>query len=728
MIHLQVRAIGALAMCCAAVGTGQAVGTAPPARLLKVFLADFEDIPHPPTYTREYFADLFFGLGSPRATPEGKPIAGSVREYFLELSEGRIEIAGEVAEWVRIPRQITRIPHWESGMKPFGESWPVIVAETLRAHGITGPDCRRKVQLSDGRMPELLVFLNTDWGVGGVNRSWRKLKEVLGRMGLGELWDENWLGLPSPYSSYSATIWRQAPRRAKDGTIDKIPPAAELELFPLSIMMHEMGHQLAGLPDLYIPSYAPWGVFDLMGGPAAHTHFSMGIASFQRQRKGWMSFTEIPPSGGFRTLRLQPLESHKEAMRFQQGPGQEGIIIENRACLRYPRDYSQPPRDDGPRLLVYRYDPGGRAQRMSRGRAVKRYTAMYRRKAHYGEVWGKAPFTSLTAATKPGSRNSLGELWWEFSEMAMEPKRSIAFKASCRAQDLIAEAAKAVWIDQSGKAIVVGAKGDAEGQVIVRHQGEVEQPSYVLRCQPVPGGKVIGRYALAAGQPGRLYLVLDPNTGPAVGVRISISAGKQPLLSDWSPAPEASRWLVLDVPADATDLALTISSSARSGPRQGVSIQNAWVVGLPPTLANLLPDGTASPSIASDGLSYGPRCLSVDTAEAKGKHVRRFPLPAGLPAGTDLRAVVALAAGTRNGAKARVSLDFEADGKTVPGVRGMSLQMRKPGARSHLSLVVETAVPSAVRAAGKAAVVLTVEQSGNTPSVVLIPCLRVTGD
>ncbi|MBT7163287.1 MAG: hypothetical protein HN904_10940 [Victivallales bacterium] len=721
MVHLHARVIGALTICCAALCAGQD----PAPRLLKVFLADFEDIPHPPTYTREYFTDLFFGLGSPRVTPEGKPIAGSVREYFLELSDGRIEIAGEVAEWVRIPRQITHIPHWKRGMKPFGESWPVIVAETLRAHGVTGPDCRRKLRLADGRMPELLVFLNTDWGIGGVNRGWRKLKEVLKRMGLEELWDENWLGLPSPYSSYSATIWRQAPRRAKDGTIDKIPPAAELELFPLSIMMHEMAHQLAGLPDLYGPSYAPWGVFDLMGGPAAHTHFSMGIASFQRQRKGWMSFTEIAPTGS-RVFHLRPMKAHKEALRFQQGPGQEGIVIENRACLRYPRDYSQPPRDDGPRLLVYRYDPAGRAQRTSRGRAVKRYTSIYRRKGHYGEVWGKVPFTSLAAATKPGSRNSLGELWWEFSEMAIAPKQTIAFKASCRAQNLVAEAAKAVWTDQSGKVIAVAAKGDVESQVIVRQKGEAEQS--VLHCRPLPGRRVIGRYALATSQPSRLYLVLAPETDPSDGARLSISADKQPLLTDWSPVPGVARGLVLDIPAGATDLSLAVSAPAEAGPDRGVSIQSACVVGLPPTLAELLPDAPASPSVAFDGFSYGPRCLSVNTAEAKGKHILRFPLPAALPAGADLRAVVALAAGTPNGAKARVSLDFEADGKTVPGVRRMSLHMRKPGARSHLPLVVETTVPSAVRVAGKAEVVLTVEQSGGTPSVVLIPCLRVTGD
>jgi len=83
--------------------------------VLKVFLADFEDVPHPERYSREYFNELMFGLGGPRVTPEGRPLSGSVREYFLNLSEGRIDIEGEVLDWVRIPRQITRVPHWKPG-------------------------------------------------------------------------------------------------------------------------------------------------------------------------------------------------------------------------------------------------------------------------------------------------------------------------------------------------------------------------------------------------------------------------------------------------------------------------------------------------------------------------------------------------------------------------------------------------------------------------------------
>jgi len=62
----------------------------PPERTcaLKVFLADWDDVPHPERYSREYFQQLIFGLGEPRVTPEGRPLAGSVREYFRNVSGG----------------------------------------------------------------------------------------------------------------------------------------------------------------------------------------------------------------------------------------------------------------------------------------------------------------------------------------------------------------------------------------------------------------------------------------------------------------------------------------------------------------------------------------------------------------------------------------------------------------------------------------------------------------
>ena len=734
----------ALTLCLGAVGTDHSAHGAASTRVLKVFLADFDDVPHPETYTREYFVDLFFGRGTPRSTPEGRPIAGSVREYFLDLSDGRIDIAGEVADWVRIPRRISQIPHWKRGMKPFGESWPVIVAETLGANGITGADCRERLRLGNGETPELLVFLNTDWGTGGVNRGWGKLKEVLGRMELAELWDENWKGLPSPSSSYSATIWRKAPRSKEDGTIARTPPADELELFPLSVMMHEMGHQLAGLPDLYGPSHAPWGVFDLMAGPA-RTHFPMGVAAFQRVRKGWMQFTDVPRNDRA-GLVLRPLESHKVAFRFPQGPGQESLVVENRACLRYPSDYSRPPTDDGPRLLVYRYDPLGRTKRMARGKTVKRITSMLRRSAHYGEVWGMPPFTAITATTKPWSRNSMGELWWEFRGMTPRPDRSILFDAHFRAVDLVSEYHTAEWRDQDGNTVSPGTYGSAGGHVTIRHADSPETPgsTAVLHCRPAPGGSMTGRYALTGRNPMRLYLVLScfsPDSSPAT---LSVAAGKRRLLDALPVEPGTPSRVVLEIPAGSSDVRIELRSPAGAAASDGVYIRQGWVVEMPSTVVDLAsgaPTADADPTDTDrralplfDGFCYGPESVVVPTeGNGDGRAIREFDLPR-LPLGADLRALLGLAANTAEGAKARVSLEFVTGDDVTPAASGIELRMRAmehgewPERLPNAAAIVEAGVPSAVRKSDDARLRLTVERIGDRPATVVLPCLRITGD
>jgi len=420
------------------------LNSSPEPKRLKIFLADCNDLPCPPGYTPSFFHELFFGSNDSLKTPEGKFMGKSVRDYFLDVSQGTLDIQGEVMDWVRIDRDIAKIPHWKSGMEPFGESWPIIVAETLRAHELAGEGAQERLRLSDGKMPNFLVFLNTDWGIGGCNRGWPRLKEVLDIMGESHLWDSAWLEFPSPYSSFSATVWRDAPASYEDGTIDSVPPDVQLELFPVSIMMHEMGHQLAGLPDLYSPSYAPWGVFDLMGGPAANSHFSMGLSAFLRVKAGWMEYTDLSRESHER-LFLRPLETHREAFRFFQGPGQEFMVAENRWHLEYPWDYGTPPVNQGPCLLLYRVDPNGRHRSMVQGNPYPRFTTMIRRPEPYGEVWGKEGFTEVTAMTTPSSHNSLGELWWEFYNISQGPDEKISFDAIFRAKDCTDTIRKGRW-------------------------------------------------------------------------------------------------------------------------------------------------------------------------------------------------------------------------------------------------------------------------------------------
>jgi hypothetical protein len=445
------------------------------------------------------------------------------------------------------------------------------------------------------------------------------LEDVLGKMQLGNLWDPAWAELPSPFSSFSATIWRQAPGTGPDGTIDRVPTAAELELFPLSIMMHEMGHQLAGWPDLYTPTFEPWGVFDLMGGPAASTHYPMSVAAYLRVSSGWMQYTDVDRAS-HPGLELRPLETHREALRFRQGPGQESIIAENRWCLMYPGDYSVPPHNEGPRLLFYRVDDAGRRRMMYGDNPVGKVTTMIRRPESYGEVWGGAGFTELTAVTAPSSRNSLGELWWEFRGLHADLPDAMRFDADFKASDLVREYRRATWTDGEGKALDAGRYGGANGYVCIRPAMAGAAPS--LRLAMGRGDLIRGRYQLPAGEPRRLYVTLslvEAVTGKVV-VTVAPSAGEATRLDLTREAVGRARTLVVDLPGEAQSADLTVQAPA--GATAVVDISEAWVVALPQVTAELAhaaatwtPAAPTPPAFGSaalhDGCIYGPAVLTV---------------------------------------------------------------------------------------------------------------------
>ncbi len=701
--------------------------------ILKVFLADFQDIPRPERYTPEYFADLFFSLDGPRTTPEGGVVAGSVRQYFRNVSQGRIDIEGEVAQWVRIPRQITKIPHWKRGMKPFGESWPVIVAETLRAHGIVGEGCVEKLRLGDGRMPELLVFLNTDWGMGGVNRGWGRCKEVLGMMGLSELWDEAWLSLPQPYSSYSATEWSRAPHSAKDGTIEGQPQESEIRLFPLSVMMHEMGHQLAGWPDLYGPAFEPWGVFDLMGGPAAATHFPMGVCAYLRERSGWMQFTDMPPVSA-PGLTLWPLETHCEALAFAQGPGQERIICENRRCLKYPRDATEPPADEGPILLCYRLDPAGRRRVMYGGSLHGKITTMVRRGEHYGEVWGKTPHTDLTAQTTPSSRNCLGELWWEFRGIHPVGDR-MGFDALCRATDLVRGYTEATWADGSGAVIEAGHLDWAGGDVcMVSWPGAEAKHERVLHVGTAAGGEARGRYRLPAPGPHRLYLTAGLGRDSACGTEVVVACpdGVESRLVLPEDGWGAPRTLIADVPAAMTELELTVRPADAVGPA-AVSIHRAWLVPMAPTAVDPLEAApardpeevrlkTATTTLA-DGCTYGPEVLTLPLGGDAPAGCRAEWTVAMPQRGGVFRALLGLGADTPVGGAATVGLKLSAAEREWPLVANLELRASEDRA-DNWPAVLEAPIPA--EAMGQECrLVLEAAAVNGSICTLGVPCLRV---
>jgi len=726
----------ACALILGASALGVTAGTEPEPRtevLLKVFLADFEDIPRPASYSREYFESLFFGLGEPRQTPEGRGLSGSVREYFLNVSEGRLDIAGEVVDWVRIPRKITQIPHWKGGMEPFGESWPVIVAETLRANGIIGQDARNKVLLGDGRTPDLLVFLNTDWGVGGVNRGWGHLKDVLGIMKLDDLWDDAWPGLPSPYSSYSATLWRGAPGSGPDGCIDRVSQESDLELFPLSIMMHEMGHQLAGWPDLYGPAFEPWGVFDLMGGPAASTHYPMTASAYLRESSGWMQFTDMQRRTQ-REVELRPLETHKVALRFPQGPSQESIVAEGRSYLTYSGDFGAPPKDLGRRLLLYRLDPAGRRCVMYGDQPQRKVTTIIRRPEHYGEVWGEGAATEVTAETAPSSRNSLGELWWEFRNIRPGTGDEVRFDAEFAPADLVEGYAGAEWTNEAGETVPAGRMGGPGGQVAIAWvpQADGAQVRRLL-IRTGPGGTIRGRYHLPAAEPRRLYALVRLPDGAEHSVGISLTpVGHDDAVTDAELGPEQAGHttaVVAEIPAAVDDIDLVVR--ANGDQPASVEIEQAWLVAMPPTVADFAEGTPVQSALLRDGGWYGPHVRTIPLS-GDSPETWRGEWPVSVPAEpTTLHGLVGFLDDAPAGSKATVGIKLVTADKEWPLVANLEVEARpedsdsRQTSRANLLTVLEAPLPSEVAGADAKLIVEATTAATEEGLRLAVPALRI---
>ena len=71
-------------------------------------MVDFSDRPGQQSVAR--YEDLLFSKG-------GHP-TGSLRDYYAEVSNGKVDVVGSVHGWLRMPRKYTDYLGTDSGMKP----------------------------------------------------------------------------------------------------------------------------------------------------------------------------------------------------------------------------------------------------------------------------------------------------------------------------------------------------------------------------------------------------------------------------------------------------------------------------------------------------------------------------------------------------------------------------------------------------------------------------------
>jgi immune inhibitor A len=233
---------------------------------VKVLLIDFPDMVG--TQPAKYYERMLF---SSKVLP-----SGSMRDYYREVSSGKLEVTGTVDGWIRMPQPYSYYTNEESGMKwgSYPRNAPRMAEDAVRAALKMGVLFSPDLDAFGNKSITALFLINAGPGA-----------EVLPqRQGLKNIWSHKW-GLRTPVlvnatSNLFATTYLTVPEDCLVG-----------------VCCHELGHLAMGWDDFYDPSYDQdgkyWdgaGNWDLMasgsyGGGGKRPVHPVGVHKAQH---GWV--------------------------------------------------------------------------------------------------------------------------------------------------------------------------------------------------------------------------------------------------------------------------------------------------------------------------------------------------------------------------------------------------------------------------------------------------------
>ena len=285
----------------AAVARSAAANLSPLTGILRVIvvLVDFSD--KHMTRTKSHFEDLFFSLDT--------VATGSVREYFREVSNNKIDIQGQVVGPYRLPRTLNQYAHGESGI---GEAAPN--ARTMAKDAAVAANPAVNFSTYDNNNDGFVdAFVIIHAGTGG---------EMTGSGG--DIWSHKWV-LPSAYNV--------------DGGKKIYAYLTVPEDCKLGVCAHELGHLLFGFPDLYDADGSSQGIGNwcLMAGgtwnnngltpahPCAWCKIKQNWVTVKNQTQNQNKVAIKDIKTGFKAYRL-----------WKNGTtGNEYFLVENRQKSKY---------------------------------------------------------------------------------------------------------------------------------------------------------------------------------------------------------------------------------------------------------------------------------------------------------------------------------------------------------------------------------------------------------
>jgi immune inhibitor A len=261
---------------------------------------------------------------------------GSMRDYFREVTLGKVDVNGSIHGWLRMPNNYSFYTNGESGMK--GNSYPrnaqrmaEDAVRTAREAGVAFED--ELDVLNEGTVTALFI-IHAGLGAETLNRT------IGGR----HIWSHKW-GMRKPIevaNGLYATTYLTVPNDAKVG-----------------VCSHELGHLAFQWEDFYDPNYGQdgkeWdgsGSWDLMasGSYNGNGHRPCHPAALHKSQHNWVHVTEIRESGQF-SLKPHTVTGggilKLISPKYRTG---QYLMLENRAKTGFDSDLP------GEGLLVWKVD------------------------------------------------------------------------------------------------------------------------------------------------------------------------------------------------------------------------------------------------------------------------------------------------------------------------------------------------------------------------------------